>query len=57
MLYICESWFKCPFEDCEHKVKHLHSNQCEYGICTKAEMLGISSKCIPFSKRLTNIRW
>ena len=56
MLYICESWFKCPSTTCSHKVEHSHQPECEHG-CSKARELGISSRCIPFSKKLTNIRW
>lgn len=57
MLYICESWFKCPSTTCPHKVEHFHQHNCEHGICSKARELGISSRCIPFLKQSTNTRW
>lgn len=56
MLYICESWFKCPSTTCPHKVEHFHQHNCEDG-CSKARELGISSRCIPFLKQSTNTRW
>lgn len=56
MLYICESWAKCTSEECVHKVKHHRLDNCENG-CLRAKRFGMSSRCIPFSKRLTNIRW